>query len=373
MTQLRPVLTTLRRYAVPALALVGLAAGLTAQYLLKVPEAARLILLVTLLAGGLPVVVGTVWGMLRRKFAADIVATLAIVGAAVTGEYLAGCVIVLMQTGGEALEAYAVRRASAALEALLARAPRVAHRRHGEAVEDVPVEEVAVGDLLLVRPGELIPVDGTVLDGMAAVDASALTGEPVPVLTEAGDEVLSGSVCLDGALELRATRPSSESQHEQIVRLVRTAQSQKAPLGRLADCYAVFFTPLTLAVCALAYLLTRRPEAVVAVLVVATPCPLILATPVAIISGINRTARRGIIVKSGAAIEQIGKATAVVFDKTGTLTVGTPLVERVVALNGQHADAVLPDRSSPGACGRAASGPRSRPGPGPQPRGALHR
>jgi cation transport ATPase len=157
MTQLRPVLTTVCRCAVPALALVGLAAGLVAQYLLKVPEPARLILLVTLLAGGLPVVVGTVWGMLRRKFAADIVATLAIVGAAVTGEYLAGCVIVLMQTGGEALEAYAVRRASAALEALLARAPRVAHRRHGEAVEDVPVEEVAVGDLLLVRPGELTP------------------------------------------------------------------------------------------------------------------------------------------------------------------------------------------------------------------------
>jgi cation transport ATPase len=156
MTQLRPVLSTLRRYAVPAPALVGLAAGLTAQYLLKVPEAARLILLVTLLAGGLPVVAGTVWGMLRRKFAADIVATLAIVGAAVTGEYLAGCVIVRMQTGGEALEAYAVRRASAALEALLARAPHMAHRHAGEVIEGVPVEEVAVGDLLLVRPGELI-------------------------------------------------------------------------------------------------------------------------------------------------------------------------------------------------------------------------
>jgi cation transport ATPase len=163
----------------------------------------------------------------------------------------------------------------------------------------------------------------------------------VPVLAEAGDEVLSGSVCPDGALELRATRPSSESQYEQIVRLVRTAQSQKAPLGRLADRYAVVFTPLTLAVCALAYLLTRRPEAVVAVLVVATPCPLILATPVAIMSGINRAARRSIIVKSGAAIEQIGKATAAVFDKTGTLAVGTPMVERVVALNGQNADKVL--------------------------------
>ena len=328
-----------RRYPLPLLVVIGLASGLVAQYAVRSPEVGRAILLATLVAGGLPVVVATVRGMVHGTFAADIVASLAIIGAVVIGEYLAGCVIVLMQTGGEALEDFAVRRASAALEALLARAPRIAHRRRtdgqSDCVEDVPVEDVAVGDLVLVRPGEIIPVDATVLSGTSAVDESALTGEPVPVTAGKGAAVMSGSVCLDGALELRATRPSSESQYELIVRLVRTAQTEKAPIGRLADRYAVVFTPLTLVMCVVAYLLTRRPDAVLAVLVVATPCPLILATPVAIISGVNRAARRGIIVKSGAAIERIGKVTAVVFDKTGTLTVGTPRVDRIVPLNGR--------------------------------------
>lgn len=335
------LVTAARRYPLPALAVVGLVSGLVAQYALRAPDVGRVILFVTLLAGGLPVAAGTVRGMWHRNFAADIVASLAILGAAVTGEYLAGCVIVLMQTGGEALEDYAVRHASAALEALLARAPRIAHRRTGDAIEDVAVEAVAAGDTLLVRPGEIFPVDGTILSGASAVDASALTGEPIPVRAEPGTEVMSGSICLDGALEMCATRPSRESQYEQIVRLVQQAQREKAPLGRLADRYAVVFTPFTLLMCGLAYVLTRQPQAVVAVLVVATPCPLILATPVAIISGINRAARRGIIVKSGAAIEQIGKATAVVFDKTGTLTAGTPVVERIVTLDGHAEDAVL--------------------------------
>jgi heavy metal translocating P-type ATPase len=301
----------------------------------------RAILVLTLVAGGLPVILLTLRGMLHGDFAADIVASLAILGALVTGEYLAGCVIVLMQTGGEALEAYAVARASNALEALLARAPRIAHRHQGVLVVDVPVTEVAIGDLLLVRPGEIIPVDGLVLAGVGAVDESALTGEPVAVSRGPGDEVLSGSVSLDGALELRAVRPSSESQYEQIVKLVRSAQQEKAPIGRLADRYAVFFTPFTLLMAGLAYLVTRQAEAVVAVLVVATPCPLILATPVAMISGVNRAARRGIIVKTGAAIEQIGKATAVAFDKTGTLTAGTPVVLRVASLDGRAPGEIL--------------------------------
>jgi heavy metal translocating P-type ATPase len=279
--------------------------------------------------------------MLHGIFTGDIVATLAIVGAGVTGEYLAGCVIVIMQTGGEALEDFAVRRASASLESLLERAPRIAHRRHHDSFEDVPVGEVIPGDQVLIRPGEVIPVDGIVLGGTSAVDESALTGEPVPVTAGPGREVMSGSICTDGALEIRALRPSSESQYEQIVTLVQAAQADKAPIGRLADRYAILFTPFTLAMCGLAWGITRSPEAVVAVLVVATPCPLILATPVAIISGINRAARHGIIVKGGAAIERIGQAQAVVFDKTGTLTRGTPAVERIVAVNGYDEGAIL--------------------------------
>jgi heavy metal translocating P-type ATPase len=330
-----------RRYPLPVVALIGLASALVVRYGFAAEEASRIILLLTLVAGGTPIVLGTLRGMLHGNFAADIVASLAIVGALVTDELLAGCVIVLMQSGGEALEAYAVRRASDALESLLARAPRAAHRHQGDRVLDVTVEEVEAGDLLVVRPGELIPVDGLVLSGTAAVDESALTGEPVAVSRGPGEEVLSGSVSLDGALELRALRPSSESQYEQIVELVRSAQQEKAPIGRLADRYAVFFTPLTLLLCGLAYLLTRRPETVVAVLVVATPCPLILATPIAVISGVNRAARRGIILKTGAALEQIGSATAVAFDKTGTLTAGTPVVQRVLSLDGSTPEQVL--------------------------------
>lgn len=338
---LRTIAAAARRYPLPILALLGLAGGLVARYGLAADDVSRLILLITLMMVGTPVVFGTLRGMLRGEFAADIVASLAIVGALATGEYLAGCVIVLMQTGGEALEAYAVHRASDALQALLARAPHIAHRHQGEQLEDVAVAEIVAGDLLLVRPGELIPVDGVVLGGTASVDESALTGEPLAVSRGPGEEVLSGSVSLDGALELRALRPSGESQYEQIVKLVRSAQQEKAPIGRLADRYATFFTPLTLLMCGLAYLLTRRPEAVVAVLVVATPCPLILATPVAIISGVNRAARRGIIFKTGAALEQIGRATAVAFDKTGTLTAGTPRVQRVLSLDGLGPEQVL--------------------------------
>jgi heavy metal translocating P-type ATPase len=335
------ILRAARRYPLPILAVIGLGSGTLARYGLGADDVGRAILVLTLVAGGLPVVVLTLRGMLHGNFAADIVASLAIVGALATGEYPAGCVIVLMQSGGEALEAYAVARASNALEALLARAPRVAHRHQGALVVDVGVEAVAIGDLLVVRPGEIIPVDGMVLAGAAAVDESALTGEPMAVSRGPGDQVLSGSVSLDGALELRAVRPSSESQYEQIVKLVRSAQQEKAPIGRLADRYAVFFTPLTLLMGGLAYLITRQSEAVVAVLVVATPCPLILATPVAIISGVNRAARRGIIVKTGAALEQIGRATAIAFDKTGTLTAGTPVVQRVLPLNSLPLEQVL--------------------------------
>ena len=211
--------------------------------------------------------------MLRGRFATDVVATLAIVGALLTGEYLAGAVIVLMQSGGEALEAYGVGRASATLAGLLARAPRRARRRDGDAVVEIPVEEVAVGDALVVRPGDLVPVDARVESGNSSVDESALTGEPVPRAVGPGDELMSGSVCLDGALEVRALRPSGQSQYERIVQLVGAAQAEKAPIGRLADRYAVAFTPLTLAVAAAAYAITGDVDAVLAVLVVATPAP----------------------------------------------------------------------------------------------------
>jgi P-type E1-E2 ATPase len=269
--------------------------------------------------------------MASGRFAADLVAMLAIVTALFLGEPLAGLLVVLMQTGGEALERYAEGRASEAVRELEAAAPRQAHRVRMGSTEDVEADAVAVGDELLVRPGELVPCDGLVLSGRSHVDAARLTGEPLPVSAAPGTRLLSGSLNLDGPLTIRATAPASESQYARIVELVRTAQQSKSPLQRLADRYAVWFTPFTLFVCAVTYLLTEDPVRVLAVLVVATPCPLILATPVAVVGGINRGARRGIIFRHGSALEQLAGITVAVFDKTGTLTIGRPRVARVLA------------------------------------------
>jgi heavy metal translocating P-type ATPase len=282
-----------------------------------------------LVSMGAPVAWRTVRGMLRGQFATDVVAMLAIVAAVALRQPLAGLVVVLMQTGGEALERYAEGRASAAVRELEEAAPRVAHRLDGERVVDIPVDQVAVGDQLLVRPGEMLPCDAEVVSGNSAVDASRLTGEAVPIDASAGVHLLSGSLNGDGPLTVRALKLSSESQYARIVELVRSAQASKAPLQRLADRYAVWFTPITIVACIAAWLASNDPLRVLAVLVVATPCPLILATPVAMIGGINRAARRQVIMRTGAALEALAGARIAVFDKTGTLTIGRPVVSRV--------------------------------------------
>ena len=290
---------------------------------------------------GLPVVWRTLRGVAAGRFAADLVAMLAIVAALALGEPLAGLIVVLMQTGGEALERYAEGRASDAVRELEAAAPRLAHRVGAGGLEDIAADEVAVGDELFVRPGELVPCDAVVIEGRSQVDTARLTGEPLPVSATAGTRLLSGSRNLDGPLTVRATARAEESQYARIVELVRTAQESKSPLQRLADRYAVWFTPITLLVCAVAYAFTGDPVRVLSVLVVATPCPLILATPVAVVGGINRAAKHGIIFRHGSALEQTARITAAVFDKTGTLTIGRPQVGRVLAAAPFTADEVL--------------------------------
>jgi heavy metal translocating P-type ATPase len=272
--------------------------------------------------------------MASGRFAADLVAMLAIVAAALLQQPLPGLIVVLMQTGGETLERYAEGRASEAVRELEAAAPRLAHRVGRDGIEDVAADAVLVGDRLLVRPGEMVPCDGLVTEGRSHVNVSRLTGEPLPVTAVAGVALRSGSLNLESPLTLRATAVARESQYARIVELVRTAQASKSPLQRLADRYAVWFTPITLLICAAAWLLSGDPDRVLAVLVVATPCPLILATPVAIIGGINQAARQGIIFRHGTALEQLGGVRIAVFDKTGTLTVGRPRVSRVVADSG---------------------------------------
>ena len=328
-----------------ALALAFLVVGGVARFTSGASHADA-VWMVGLVLTGTPVV----WNTLRRfasgHFATDLVATLAVVTSVILLHPLAGLVIVLMQTGGEALERYAEGRASAAVRALEEEAPRIAHRfaagevpAVGGATDDVGVAAVAAGDHLLVRPGEMVPCDAVVVAGTSHVDTSRLTGEPIPLRAGIDDALMSGSLNLDGALVVRATATAGESQYARIVELVRSAQSTKAPLQRLADRYAAWFTPVTLLACAVTYLASGDVERVLAVLVVATPCPLILATPIAIIGGVNRAARRLIVVKHGGAFEQLAGVTAAVFDKTGTLTVGTPMVSGVMPVAGfAHAD-----------------------------------
>ena len=280
---------------------------------------------------GAPVVWRTLRQVVRGHFATDVVAMLAIVTALLLREPLAGLIVVLMQTGGEALERFAEGRASRAVRALEEQAPRIAHRLTDHETEDIGVDEVGVGDLLLIRPGEMVPCDGVVINGHATVDASRLTGEPLPILAAKGTQLLSGMLNRDGALVMRAAAVARESQYARIVELVRSAEATKAPLQRLADRYAVWFTPVTLVVCALSWIASGDATRALAVLVVATPCPLILATPVAIIGGINRAARRQIIMRNGAALERLDDIEVAVFDKTGTLTLGQPSVARVNA------------------------------------------
>jgi cation transport ATPase len=202
-----------------------------------------------------------------------------------------------------------------------------------QGLEEIKVTDIRIGDLLVVRPGDLIPADGTIITGQAQIDESALTGEPLLKNKGISDQVFSGTINSGGnAFEIQASKLSEDSQYAKIVQLVRKAQEEKAPIQRLADRYALWFTPVTLAISGIGWLVTQNPQTILSVLVVATPCSLIFATPVAIMSGINRCAKIGIIIKTGAAIEQIGKSQAVVFDKTGTITYGSPFIEDIVVL-----------------------------------------
>ncbi|SDI50431.1 heavy metal translocating P-type ATPase [Pseudomonas panipatensis] len=260
--------------------------------------------------------------LLRREVGVDLIALLSIVGAVLLGQALVAAVIALMLAGGRTLEFYSARRAQRELRRLIDRAPRVAWRYQGERLEQVPVEQVAVGDQLLLRLGEVVPVDGVLLDSDATLDESALSGESLPVHRHAGDTLRSGGVNAGAPFKLRASRVAAQSTYAGIVRMVEAASGSRAPFVRLADRYALGLIPLTLALAGLAWFFSGDPLRALAVLVVATPCPLILAVPVAIISGISRCARRGVLVKDGAVLEALAGAQVLFLDKTGTLTSG---------------------------------------------------
>ena len=292
-------------------------------------------------AMGAPLVFRTLRAVANGRFATDIVASLSIVGAVALGQPLAGLVIVLMQAGGEALEHYAEGRALAAVRAL--EAPRRAWPVGFAATRSTtcPRRRSAIGDTLLILPGRPGAVRRLVLDGESELDTSSLTGEPAPLRATRETRVMSGMANGFGSFRMLALAPAERSQYARIVELVRGAQASKSPLQRLADRYAVWFTPITVAVCGIAVWLTHDWMRALAILVVATPCPLILATPVAIIGGINRAARRFVIIRHGGALEALSEVNTAVFDKTGTLTVGTPMLERVALDTGFDRATVL--------------------------------
>ena len=324
-----------RTRLLPLLTLALILAG-GALHLGGLPTAGDAVWAVTVAIMLVPLTVSIARTLAAGRVGVDAIALVAMAGALAVGEYLAGAVIALMLSGGNALEASASRRARQELTALLERMPTVAHRRMGGGWREVAVGELEVGDTVLVRAGELVPVDGALAGAEAVVDESALTGESLPVTHVRGAAVRSGAANAGDAFELEVTRIAAESAYANIVRLVRAAETQRAPFVRIADRYAALFLPLTLTLAAIAWAASGDPVRAVAVLVVATPCPLILAAPIAIVSGVSRAARCGVIVKGGAAIERLGEARTVLVDKTGTLTLGEPAVREVVALEGDE-------------------------------------
>jgi heavy metal translocating P-type ATPase len=269
-----------------------------------------------------------------RRLGADVLAVLALAGTLIVGEYIAGALVAVMLASGRSLEAWAAGRASRELSALVERAPRHAHVRRGDRLVDVPADEVVVGDVVVVKPGEVVPVDGRVEAEVAVIDESSLTGEPLPVERQPGDLVRSGTVNVGSPASLLATSTAAGSTYAGIVEMVRSAQSSSAPAVRMADRYAVWFLGAALVVATLAGIVSGSLARAVAVLVVATPCPLILAVPVALVSGMSLTARRGVVLKGGGVLERLAAVRILMFDKTGTLTVGHPQVIDVVVGEG---------------------------------------
>ena len=337
-----PKVATLERVlrrALVAVAIIGLTTGILVR-VTGYPTLAGFCWTFATVAVVVGLAVAIVRDLSAGRLGVDAIALLSMVSALALGEPLAGAVVALMYAGGNVLEDVAVARAERDLRLLVDRSPRMAHRLLGQGIEDVPVEDIAVGDNVLVQAGEVIPVDG-LAGGSATIDESALTGEPIPVVKPKGTSVHSGSLNAGDAFEMTASSIAGNSTYAGIVRLVTAAQTAKAPFVRLADRYALIFLPITLAIAGVAWLISGDLLRSLAVLVAATPCPLILAAPVAFIAGVAQSARRGILVKGGGPLEALARAHTVLFDKTGTLTIGGARLLAIEVAPGGSTDEVL--------------------------------
>ena len=296
------------------------------------PVAFQIPLLAVLVFGGLPLVYELLRKLLKREFGSDLLGGISIITSVLLGEYLAGSIIVLMLAGGEALENYALKSASSVLAALAKRMPSIAHRKCGSEILDVALEEIAVGDALVVYPHEICPVDGVVVEGHGVMDESYLTGEPFQITKTSGSTVISGAINGDSALTIETTKRAGDSRYAKIMQVMRESEEKRPQLRRLGDQLGAIYTPVALAVAIIAWVISGEAVRFLAVLVIATPCPLLLAIPIAIIGSISLCARRAIIVKSPVVLEQIAGCRTAIFDKTGTLTYGEPkLTEQLIA------------------------------------------
>ena len=327
---------------IAALAVVGIALHLFLPFLVHAsPRVSQAPLIIVLIAGGIPLVVPLVRKAFAREFGSDHLAGISIVTSALLGEYLVGVIVILMLSGGAALEGFASRRASSVLDALARRMPQTAHRKTDTGLADVRLEDIAPGDVLELFPHETCPVDGLVIAGQGDMDEAYLTGEPYEIEKAPGSEVISGAINGERALTIRAEKRAVDSRYARIMRVMEATQQQRPRMRRLGDTLGAWYTPIALAFAGAAWWWSGESRRFLAVLVVATPCPLLIAIPVAVIGAISLAARRAIIIRNPAMLEQVDRCSTVVFDKTGTLTYGKPALSQILCAPGFERDEVL--------------------------------
>lgn len=329
------------RYAA-VVSLVAILLNLLFRYILHSKSStASVPLWLALIAGGLPLLYQLLIQIWKRQFGADFLAGLSIVTAVLMGELLVATIIILMLSGGQTLEEYATRRASSVLNALAHRMPSIAHRIDGNSTVSITVSEIRIGDRLIVFPHEICPVDGTVESGIGTMDESFLTGEPFRIRKTSGSQVISGALNEDAALTIVADKLAVDSRYARIMQVMRKAEKNPPAIRRLADRLGAYYTPIAVLIALAGWLLSGEPERFLAVLVIATPCPLLLAIPISIIGSISLAAKRGIVIKKPVALEQVANIRAMFFDKTGTLTHGEPVVTEIVPFSGTSEEDVL--------------------------------
>lgn len=333
MTKLAEWWNSRKMFLIVSVTLAGIALHLILRFAVRAEaNVFQFPLWIVLAFGGIPLVYDLLKKVAKLEFGSDLLAGISIVTSVLLGEYLAGALVVLMLSGGTALESYAVQSASSVLHALAKRMPSIAHRRVNGQIVDVPLSEIAIGDTLAIFPHDICPVDGTVIEGRGVMDESFLTGEPFQMSKTPGSTVISGSINGETALTIRATRPAADSRYAKIMEVMRSAEQNRPRLRRLGDTLGAFYTPVAVLIALAAWVISGQSIRFLAVLVVATPCPLLIGIPVAIIGAISLCARRGIIVKNPVVLETIATCRTAIFDKTGTLTYGRPrLTDQIVA------------------------------------------